>query len=335
MWLTVLLAIAVHGQSKPVELPADCSAYASIPLPAEAAHAPVPKSPPGCASYRSYRGIGRPRNYAVARACAWQERLAQKAHLGQNEDQPIAWIVGGSLVLADIYINGAGVSRDIPLAMRFACEFEEGLAKLALSDVAKLRDSPRPQAPFEFCEYAATTFTMNFCSRYSSEIEDDRRSRFFLSLESRMTPDQQVAFRKLLAAQDAYIKAHAREVDQGGSIRNLRTAGSQGILKDLFRSDVVRFERRSWPKLSVSQTTSADTLLEREFANALQRSRKQTKEAIEQGAVSADNLTAVEETWQIYRDGWVGFARLRYPGAVALIRAKITLDRVRLLKTIP
>lgn len=87
-----LVATAV-GQTTSTELAADCSAYASIPLPTEAEKAPVPKTPPACASYRSYRGIRRPVNYSEARACAWQERLAQKADLGQNQEEPAAWIV--------------------------------------------------------------------------------------------------------------------------------------------------------------------------------------------------------------------------------------------------
>jgi hypothetical protein len=44
--------------------------------------------------------------------------------------EPIVWAVGGSLILADIHFNGAGVKHNIPLAMRFACESEEGMAKL-------------------------------------------------------------------------------------------------------------------------------------------------------------------------------------------------------------
>ena len=218
--------------------------------------------------------------------------------------------------------------------MRFACESEQGLAKLALADIAKLHDSPRAAGPFEFCDYAASTLTMNFCSSYASEIEDDHRSRFFNSLKSSMTPEQQAAFEELLAAQNAYINAHALEVDQGGSIRGIRTAGSQRILKELFHTDVVQFERKKWPTLSASQTTAADAWLQREYANTVQQLRKQTKGSIDQGAVTAGNLSAVEETWQNYRDAWVAFARLRYPAAVAIIQAKITLDRYRLLKTI-
>jgi len=247
----------------------------------------------------------------------------------------MAWVVGGSLILADIYFNGAGVKQDISLAMRFACESEEDMATLALPDIAKLNGSPRAREPFEFCDYAATTFTMNFCNGYKSEIEDDRRSRYYNSLKYSMTPEQQAAFEKLLAAQNAYIEAHASEVDQGGSIRVIQTVGSQRILNDLFHTEVVHFERKKWPVLSDNQITMADTLLHREYVKKLQQLRTQTKESIDQGAVTAGHLSHVEETWQTYLDAWVAFARFRYPAAVTVIRAEITLDRYRLLKTIP
>ena len=328
------LASTASGGTASAELAAGCSAHASIPLPAEAQKTPAPKTFPACASYRSYRGIGRPVNYSEARACAWQERLAQKADLQQNQEEPTAWIVGGSLILADIYFNGAGVKRDIPLAMRFACESEERMATLAFPDIAKRNGSPRAHGRFEFCDYAASTLTMDFCSSYASEIEDDRRSRYYDSLKSSMTPGQQAAFEKLLAAHRAYARAHTLEVDQGGTIRGLRTIGSQSILKELFHTEVVHFERKKWPSLSDNQIAMADAWLHRECVKKLQLLRMQTKESIDEGAVTAGSLSTVEERWQTYRDAWVAFVHLRYPAAVALIRAEITLDRYRLLKTI-
>ena len=78
----------------------------------------------------------------------------------------------------------------------------------------------------------------------------------------------------------------------------------------------------------------ADTLLNREYTKKLQELQKLTKEEIEQGAVTADHLSNVEGAWETYRDTWVTFARLRYPAAIAAIRAEITIDRYRLLKTI-
>lgn len=322
------------AQIAPFEVHQDCSSYTAVPLPAEAERELVPKTPPACGSYRSYRGIGRTVNYSEARACAWRERRAQKAELGQSEKEPIAWVVGGSLILADIYFNGAGVERNIPLAIRFACESEESMAALALPAIAKLKGSSPAPAPFEFCDYAATTFTMNFCNGYEAEIEDDRRNRYYNSLKSSMTPEQRAAFENLLAAENRYIEAHASEVDQGGTIRVVRTIGSQRILKDLFRTEVVHFERKNWPALSDNQISNADAAHDREYLKALERLRSQTKELIDQGGVTADHLSQVEETWQTYREAWVAFARLRYPRAVASIRAEIILDRCRLLKTV-
>jgi hypothetical protein len=322
------------GQTAVAELPQECSAYESIPLPTEAAKTPVPQAYPICASYRSYRGIGRPVNWFEARQCAWQERLAQKDHLAQREEEPIAWVVGGSLILADIYFNGAGVKRDTALALHFACESEQGMATLALQDLAKVKGSHRTDEPFEFCHYAATTITMNFCAGYEKQIMDDRRSRDFDSLGSSMTANQKVAFEKLLLAQKAYVKAHASEVYQGGTIRGTRTIGSQSSLDDLFHTQLVRFEHNRWPALSGNQVIMADAVLDREYEKKVQQIRTRSREDINDGAVTANHLSSVEETWKIYRDAWVEFAVLRYPAKVATIRAEITLDRYRLLKTI-
>lgn len=149
-----------------------------------------------------------------------------------------------------------------------------------------------------------------------------------------MAPEQQGAFERLLAAQKAYTKAHASEVDQGGTIRGIRTVGSQNILNNLFHTEVVHFERKEWASLSNNEITTADAWLHREYVNKLQQLRTHTPESIEQGAVTASDLSIVEEAWQSYRDAWIAFARFRYPAAVALISAEITLDRYRLLKTI-
>lgn len=84
-----------------------------------------------------------------------------------------------------------------------------------------------------------------------------------------MTSEQQAAFERLLAAQNPYVEPHA-EVDQGGIIRIMRTAGSQDILKELFHTEVVHFERKKWPVLSDNQITTADVLLHREYEKMLQ-----------------------------------------------------------------
>lgn len=329
---TANLAVRTLGQTAPAGQPADCAVYASVPLPVEAEKASAPKVFPACGSYRSYRGIGRAVNYAEARTCAWQERLAQKAKLAQNPDQPTSWVVGGSLILADIYVNGAGVQRNVPLAMRFACEAEEAMATSALPEIEKRASGSHEL--FEFCDHAATTLSATFCGDYASEIKDERRSRNENTLKASMAPEQQAAFTKLLVARDAYLQAHASEVDQGGTSRNLRTLRSQEILSNLFQAELARYEHKQWPALSANQIATSDALLQREYEKKVSQLRMRTKEEIDEGSVSADGLVSAEKAWETYRDTWVAFARARYPAAVDAIRAQITLDRYRLVKTI-
>jgi hypothetical protein len=75
-------------------------------------------------------------------------------------------------------------------------------------------------------------------------------------------------------------------------------------------------------------------LLRRQYEKTLQKLRTRPQEETYVGAVTADQLSDVEKTWETYRNAWVAFARLRYPDAVGVIRTEITLDRYRLLKTI-
>jgi hypothetical protein len=128
---------------------------------------------------------------------------------------------------------------------------------------------------------------------------------------------------------------HALEVDQGGTIRGIRTIGSQNILKDLFQTELVRYERKQWPAVSAEAIASVDIWLRRgEYEKKLQQSRAHTKDEVAQGAIAADALSSVERAWLMYRDAWVKLAHLRYPAHVAAIRTEITLERYRLLKTI-
>lgn len=323
-----------NGSGSAGQIQEDCSAYAAVPLPAEAKRVQPPIASPDCASYRSYRGIGRPVNYTAARACAWKERLAQQAQMRQNQKEPLAWVVGGSLILADIYFNGAGVPRNVPLALRFACEFEEGTARLAFPEVAKLNGKPPAGGRFEFCDYGATTFSMNFCNGYESEIAGDRRARYYESLKARMNSEQRAAFDKLLAAEHAYVETHALEVYQGGTIRTIRTLGSKDILDNLFRAEMAHYERNDWPGLSAHRIATADGLLQQAYEEALRQLSQESKDDIEDGAVTPANLSKAETAWEAYRDAWAAFARARYPAAASAVRAQIVLDRYRLVKTI-
>jgi hypothetical protein len=169
-----------------------CQHVTAISLPTEASVS-MPAQSPACESYKSYAGIDRPADYTAARGCAWKERAAQQAGLGQNPKAPIAWVVGGSLILVDIYANGLGVPRNLPLAIRPSCEQTEGFLGSAIQDL-DLRGTNELKAAehFELCDYAASTFEMNFCAAFSSELADELRDRTVREIAKDWTSSQKV-----------------------------------------------------------------------------------------------------------------------------------------------
>ena len=114
----------------------------------------------------------------------------------------------------------------------------------------------------------------------------------------------------------------------------MRTLGSEHILENLFHAEVGHYERKEWPALSAGQIAAADGWLQHACETTLQHLGEESEEDIRDGAVTAENFSKAEKAWEGYRDAWVAFARVRYPDAEKAIRAQITLDRYRLVKTI-
>lgn len=149
-----------------------------------------------------------------------------------------------------------------------------------------------------------------------------------------MTTQQATAFDKLLEAKDKYIEEHRSEVDQGGTIRGMRTMGSMWILEDLFRTDVVHFERKQWPALSAKRSQLAEQVLQHAFQKKIAELKQHEHDEFMEDAVKPDGLMKAEDAWLNFRSAWKAFAQLRYPAQADAIVAKITLDRARYIKTI-
>jgi len=297
-----------------------CSAYTVVPLPTEAQGITTPAKFPACESYKSYAGIGRPMNYEAARACAWQERAAQEADLPQNPQAPIAWVVGGSIILADLYANGLGTPRNLPLATRLACEQSEGFLEEGFDDLAsRMKNQNKNDKPFELCEYAAVTFDMNFCESYQSQIGDSNRDRDIASLSSHWTEAQKAAFAAAKKSFDVYVETVGHdETYMGGTIRNLRAIGAMQEMQQDFFVSLRRYESGKLPQASAAVAQAHDAELNRVYQEALKNSASTVASAKKddlspEEEIQPEGIRKAERAWLAYRDAWVNFATLRYP----------------------
>ena len=326
-----MLATLGFGQATGRSLPQSCKDVATVKLPAEAEAVGAVKASPDCAAYKWYRGIGRERDLQAARQCAWTERAAQLAKLPQNAAEPTAWVVGGGLILADIYWNGDGVEKDRQLALRMACEGDAELGQFVLDELKKNPKLGDAAGGFEFCDYGTTTFTMSFCSSYANEIRQKQSAEFERKFAANLSPAEEQAFAKLQAARDAYIDAHKDEVELDGSFRAMRVMGSQQMLRDQFRADLLHFESTAG---AAKSTKDFDALLAKVLAEKSKALAAQSEAKLGEGAVAAEGLQGAEKAWESYRTAWLEFAQVHAPAKRDAVRQQITKERYLLVKSV-
>ena len=314
-----------------------CSKVADLALPQEA-DIPKPAAFPACEAYKSYAGIGRPVNYAAARACAWKERAAQLAALPQNPKAATSWAIGGDLILIDLYTNGLGTPRNLPLALHLACEENSGIAGDAidaLDALDALSKAPQPTAKqsskrFEVCDSAYSTLSMNFCGDYQSQVVEVQRNRAFARIAADWTAPQKSAFAKVRAAEEEYVKVHVGELDQGGTIHGMRDLGSMEIMRNNFLLDLRQFENGTTAR--DQNAAAVESRMKKQYEENLAAARAPVSETESGTAVTAGSVTKTQAAWQRYRDAWLAFAALRYPSvSAAAFRAYFADQRYRLL----
>ena len=314
LWLLpALCAARLFAQSEGADdaTKSKCAKYEQTPLPSEAVSVSAPKRWPNCDSYKLYSGIGTKVDFEAARKCAWSERLAAQA--GLEPRYTVGSVFGGSAMLTVLYANGDGVERNIPLAIRFACEAGwapgeiEGRVKHleALDGVPKSSDTN-----FKFCDDITSGFMEGFCESYSREQASQARANALKELSSKWPERQRMALATLRQAQAAYAKAHRGEIDAQGSSRGAQEIRAQESLSDSFLAALQAFERGGLPHHSAAEAGQADAELNHVYARAIDDAEAAKSKY---GAVPPESLRTAELVWLKYRDAWVQFAKLHYP----------------------
>lgn len=308
-----------------------CKQYSMTPLPGEAAQTPQPKAWPDCNSYELYSGISTEIDYAAARRCAWSERLAQQADLEPR--YTIASVFGGSAMLTVLYANGEGVDKNMPLALRFACEASGAPAEISyrLKDIeSRFAKSAAEAAKFSFCDDISSGFMQGFCAAYFSELADASRTKSLISMAASMNQAQRQAFEQLNKLEQSYARAHADgEIDLSGTARAMFQIDAEDSLRDDFISALQSFEAGKFPTGATEAFQGADARLNATYRHVMNRTEEHKNDY---GAIQPEGIRAAERSWLKYRDAWLQFAKLRYPGVAPEVwLTLLTNDRASVL----
>jgi uncharacterized protein YecT (DUF1311 family) len=312
-----------------------CAKYEHTPLPAEAESVAAPKHWPYCDSYKFYAGTHTKVDFEAARQCAWSERLASQAGL-----EPLylfGRVFGGSAMLTLLYSNGEGVERNIPLAIRFACEsgWAPGQVEGHVEHLEVLNGRrPSSDSTFRFCDGLPGTFMEDYCERYDAQLADHSRSDALKDLSSNWPEPQRAAFTTLEQAQIAYSEAHGKgEIDTAGASRNSQEIRAKQSLRDSFLAAVRAFEKGELPSPSPTAAGQTGSELDRVYNKAVEDAAAARANP---DALLAEDLKAAQDAWLKYRDAWLAFARLRYSSLDAdSLLALLTRDRIATLQGKP
>ena len=259
-----------------------------------------------CHSGALYYGLGRPADSEQARLCAFLE--------AENEEQPGDWPFGGQAMLMTIYANGAGVPRDLDLAIRYACELEAAPAEShgRVLHLAEIR-AGAAQGEFHYCDDVTSGLRGGQCAAFAAEFRNVERTRQREALIASWSPRERAALRRLdeaLAAfEDAVVEG---EVDLTGTLRMAFAVAAQRRLRDDLLLILQHLEAGRPPPYAAAQLRREDDRLNAAYRRTMAEWRSEQADRC-CGAPTADGLREAQRAWLRYRDAFLAFAALRYP----------------------
>ncbi len=229
-------------------------------------------------------------------------------------------------MLAMIYADGDGVPRSTPLALRFACEAidngqidvpnedspdnperDREVFPTLLDDIEQTAE--KPDAKFDICDYVSQQGRLLDTCGYIPEVRDSlRRQADLRSLPAGFSLQQKAAYENVVGAMEAYLEAH--DLDESNVMPHLRDSGGWQGLRPQREGDFIRnvqaFEHGKLPQHTGPELVAVNRKLTEARHHALQVLRS------DDGANDV-TLTEVQQLWEVYRDAWIDFGRLRYP----------------------
>jgi uncharacterized protein YecT (DUF1311 family) len=272
----------------------------------------------GCASEDLYYGIGMPRDYVQARQCAILER--------RRGDE---LVFGGSAILMMIYANGDGVSRNLDLAIRFACAIESSSLELhgRIQHIKRLKDLRQPDG-FDLCDDATSGFLIGHCAGHRARLARVELAAKLAGLSTGWAPRERKALKSLRDAANSFFASRSKnEVDLGGTSRSAAQIAEESSLWEAWLASLEQFEAGGLPRFTDHDFREADAELNAIYRQ-LQRGGSGPK-----GTVTFHGIREVQHMWLIYRNAWVAFGRIRYPRVtVSSWNSWLTQSRLRMLK---
>lgn len=322
LWLILFGYSSVNAQSKPGK----CDALPSVEVPEQ--DRPTKDEArlvTGCDALDLYYSDS-PRHFEKARFCvlAGLDLISKEGAPADSSVGPSSVDGADVLTLAMIYANGEGVRRNLPLARQFVCQDGDGVAIPSVDEMLDEFDNAvKNTGRFDACANGSGDFGRRFSylclglqnTQASTEIRNRQKA-----ISASLSPMLKASFLALRAAQQKFQEAFLKmqgDGCEGGS-------GCGPIMED-YELAVARswlaalksIQTNSPPCSGVSASAfeKLDAKINQLYKKMLKDNAGQT--AYLSGASIASSDRDADRAWLAYRDAWVRFGQLRWPGTPA------------------
>jgi uncharacterized protein YecT (DUF1311 family) len=239
-------------------------------------------------------------------------------------------------VLAMLYANGRGTTRDIDLAERFACE--NGWAAPAETDgrlraLEDMRNAAVNGKPFDLCDSATSGLSGGQCVSVRTRFAEVDREKKFAQATASLNPAQRKLFDKLRAAVEKFANERGNEVDMTGTMRYSFALGDHDKILEQFLIILQRFSTRDVPAASPADVRRLDAQMNSLY-QALMNHPLDTR--LGGSTVTPAGIRDAQRAWLGLRDAWLAFAAAAYPGLSAeRVHAQLLNLRLNQLRRLP
>jgi Lysozyme inhibitor LprI len=288
-----------------------CAAVKDVELPV--ADRPTPaeeRALASCASVDAYFGFGQPADPVKARKCAYAEI-----------DRGSKATMSGKVILIMVYANGNGATRSFDAAMKLACSLGGAPGDDAgrIYQLDRLKKQNWTGNNFSVCDHSSGREMYEQCAILTERFDKIERDQKFNDLISAWKAPEKKAFHAFMAEVDRYVQIQA---NTGVNLEGTFEIQEEIFIRRNLLSALEGFEGGELPKYSAEEFQRAEA----EENAAYQRT--QSGDRTQWGTVTRAGVRKSQEEWLRYRDAWIAFGKIKYPGVTEQSwKAWLDIDR--------
>lgn len=216
-------------------------------------------------------------------------------------------------VLMMLYANGFGVTRNINLAIYFACKVGGAPAEAdsRVSHLENLKDDKENNV-FDLCDDITSGFMGGFCASIKEREDEQIRTKRLVEFGEKLTNSQKTLFNQLQVAAKNFAELRGNnETDQMGTARSELVIEARGAELDSFETNLYKFESGNIPHYTSEQFGKLDKSLNHIYQEIM---HAKVGDDLRLGftTITTEDVKNTQRAWIKYRDAWVSFGRARY-----------------------